>query len=157
MQTITLTKPAIIAGQYHKTGTELTVSDPSLIEQGYKNAKKQALRKRISEKVGDPETLLGVVSDASAYAIDQTAMDILAVNSSADSSYKAARIRLHEEFYGENTWAKTVDFSQKWFDQRKDKTIRLPVDIKGIETVFEDIAKSGIGVTNELEATQKSG
>jgi hypothetical protein len=157
MKNFKLLLPAIIAGQFLTAGTDVTVTDQSVVDAGYKAAKKQALRKRIEQKVGDPETLLGVVSDASAYAIDQTAMDILAVNTSADSSYKTARIRLHEEFYGADSWTKTVDFSQKWFEQRKAKQIRLPVDIKGIETVFADIAKSGIGVTNEIEAAQANG
>jgi len=152
METITLTQAAIIAGKYHTAWTELSVADASVVKKGYKAAEKQALRRKITEKVGDSETLLGVVSDAGAYAIDQTVLDILAVNASADSSYKSARIKLHNEFYGKNSWEKTVKFSQQWFEQRKAKKIRLPVDIKGIENVFNDIAQAGIGVTNEIEA-----
>ncbi len=153
MKKTILSKPAVIAGNYHPAGTEIAAT-PETIAHGYKMADRQKVRRGITRQVGDAETLLGITSDAAAYAIDQIAIDILALADSADSSYKNNRINLHEQFYGEGSWAKTVTFCQQWFDQRKTQQITLPVDIKGIESVFADVAASGTGVATVLKAAQ---
>ncbi len=157
MNKVTLTKPAIIAGQYHSKGSEITVFNLEVIEQGYKDAEKQVLRKKITKNVGDTESLLGTTADAVAYAIDDISMDILAVAGSANSSYKDKRIELYNNLHGDNAWDKAVVAAQSWFDNRKSGVIKLPIDIKGVETVFADVAKNGTGVTNEIEAALANG
>lgn len=112
---------------------------------------KKLIRNQISEKVADHQSLLGTVSDASVYAIDNMVIDILAVDMSTDSSYKKNRIKLFEELFGEGRWIKSVDFSRRWFDGRKTKKIKLPTDIKGLNSVLNDIATRGTGVANILE------
>lgn len=106
---------------------------------------KDQVRNQIS-LIADDKSLLGTTSDAATYAVDDTAMDILAVANSADSSYKKERIALFEQLHGEGSWSNAVTFSKEWFDARKDRKIKLPIDVKGIASVFNDVAERGTGV-----------
>ena len=151
MQTITLTKPALIAGQYHAAGSDVSVPDIAVIEQGYQIAEREKLRQKITKTAGDTQSLLGTAADASAYAIDDVAMDILAVAGSANSSYKDKRIELYNELHGVDAWDKAVSATQSWFDGRKSGAIKLPIDIKGVETMMADVAAKGTGITQVLE------
>jgi len=112
---------------------------------------KKFIRLTIEREVTDYKSLLGTTSDASSYALDDTVMDILAVEASADSSYKAARISLFEELHGEDSWQTAVTYSQAWFDKRKTKEIKLTTDVKGIQKVFEEVATRSTGVATILE------
>lgn len=109
------------------------------------------IRATIEEKVADDKSLLGTTADAASYALDDTAMDILAIEASADNSYKAARISLFQELHGTDSWKKAVTNAQKWFDLRKAGDIKLPSDVKGIQSVFTDVATRSTGVANILE------
>jgi len=112
---------------------------------------KDLVRSNITRNVADDKSLLGTISDAASYALDDTAMDILAVEASADSSYKAARISLFEELHGEDSWQTAVNHAQEWFDKRKTKEIKLTTDVKGIQEVFAEVATRSTGVAIILE------
>ena len=156
MQKIKLLAPAIIAGQFLTTGTEVTVKDQNVVDEGYKAAKKQALRNQITKKAGDAESLLGTTADAVAYAVDDISMDILAVAGSANSSYKEKRIELYNELHGDNAWDKAVVGAQNWFDNRKSGVVKLPIDVKGLASVMADVAAKGATVANILEQAASS-
>jgi len=115
--------------------------------------KKQFLRNKIQDGAGDVQSMLGTVSDVSAYTVDSLAVDILAVNNSGESSYKAERIRLFEELNGVG-WQKIVDIAEQWFNQRKAGEIRLPAIAKGIDKVFADVAKRSTNVADILQQAQ---
>jgi len=119
-----------------------------------KTIKKDALRTKIELNVGDDKSLLGTVSDAASYAIDDIAMSILALDNSDSSSYKTAKIELFEQLHGDNSWQTAVNNAQRWFDARKNGTIKLPPDIKGIEAVFQEVAVRSTGVSAEIEKYQ---
>ena len=151
MHQVTLTAPAFIAGKYHPLGTEISVSDESIVGTGYKTAERQLIRNKITNEAGDTKSLLGTVSDTASYMLDDTIMDVLAVEASADSSYKAKRISLYEELHGDDSWETVVTNAQSWFDKRKSGEIKLPSDVKSIESVFEDVATRSTGIANILE------
>jgi len=116
-----------------------------------KTIKKDAMRTNIALKVGDDKSLLGTVSDAASYAIDDMAMSILALDNSDSSSYKTEKIELFEQLHGDNSWQTAVNNAQAWFDARKSGTIKLPPDVKGVANVFQEIATRSTGVTEEIE------
>lgn len=151
MQHITLQKPAIISGKTYPANFSLKVSDLSLVEKGYALFEKQKVRRKIEQSAGDLASLLGTTSDAAAYALDDTAMDLLAITESDNSSYKSARIRLFEEQHGKGSWEKATMAAQRWFDGRKANTIQLPIDVKGIDSVFADIATRSTSTTQALK------
>ena len=117
-----------------------------------KQIKKEVLRTNIALKVGDDKSLLGTVSDAASYALDDVAMSVIALDSSDSSSYKTAKIELFEQLHGDNSWQIAVNNARAWFDARKNGTIKLPPDIKGISSVFQDIAARSTGVSAEIES-----
>jgi hypothetical protein len=112
---------------------------------------KEIIRTVILHNIADDKSLLGTTADAASYALDDTAIDILAVNASADSSYKSARIDLFEQLHGKDSWETAVSNAQSWFDKRKSGEIKLPPDVKGIESVFEDVATRSTGVATILQ------
>lgn len=148
---VTFQHPAVIAGQYYNANTELQLANQEQVEAGYKAAQKHQLRQKIKREIADPESLLGTTSDATAYTLDDTAMDILAVENSANSSYKEQRMSLYEQLHGEGAWDRAVIATQSWFDARVAKQIKLTIDVKGLDNVMSDVATRSTQMTNLLE------
>ncbi len=63
MKQVTLKAPAIINGTAYQKDKELTVSSDEIVEQGYKLAARESLRKVIYANVADPESMLGITAD----------------------------------------------------------------------------------------------
>ena len=154
METISvvLESSAIINGKTFKKGSAISVYDLATVNKGYKRYTKSKIRKKI-KVVGDTESLLGVVSDAAAYSLDAVAIDICAIAGSEDSSYKAQRILFFEKLYGAGAWNSSVSKAQEWVAARANKKIVLPVDAKGVATVFADVAARGHAVATILKSS----
>ena len=117
--------------------------------------KRDVVRQRITQKAGDQPTILGTTSDAALIALDHLSMDILAIDRSATSSYKTARIELYEEWHGGDKWALAVADANKWFQGRKAGVIKSPVDVKG-QRALESIAKRSTAVAEVLAEAQSA-
>ncbi|MDQ7091751.1 MAG: hypothetical protein Q9M50_14140 [Methylococcales bacterium] len=146
---INLTDDAIILDIFYEKNTTIS-SSIEAVEKGYDLARKNIIRNKILE-IGDDKSFIGTISDAASYAIDNITMDTLALSNSADSSYKKERISLFEKLHGVNSFANAVIKSQEWFDKRVSKEIILPIDNKGVERVFNDLATRGHAVASILK------
>ena len=112
--------------------------------------KMDVMRSEITNKAGDQAALLGTASDATLISIDNLAIDVLAMDKSANSSYKEARIEFYEHLHGKDAWSKAVVEAKQWFEGRKAGVIRSPVDVKGGKSVFAKIAQRATAVADIL-------
>ena len=115
----------------------------------------EEIRQKITDEAGDQPAILGTTSDAALIALDHLSMDILAIDRSATSSYKTARIELYEEWHGDDKWALAVADANKWFQGRKAGVIKSPVDVKG-QRALESIAKRSTAVAEVLAEAQSA-
>ena len=115
------------------------------------------LRQKITDEAGDLESIVGTTSDAAMIAIDNLAMDVLAIDKSAHSSYKEGRIELYEELHGEASWPRAVAGALQWFEGRKAGVIKSTVDVKGGTSALASIAQRSTAVANVLAAASADG
>lgn len=97
-------------------------------------------------------SIIGKVGDATSLNIDAMVHDIIAISETDNTDYSKARIRLFEEIHGENSWVSAVEFANHWHAGRKDKTIAMPFDAKGIAEVVTESAQLGGFVKSVIAA-----
>ena len=131
--------------------------DDESVKIAQKASRLQSIRKIIEKDAGDMSAIVGTSSDAAMIAIDNLAMDVLAIDKSAHSSYKEGRIELYEELHGEASWPRAVAGALQWFEGRKAGVIKSTVDVKGGTSVLASIAQRSTAVANVLAAASADG
>ena len=113
---------------------------------------KQFKRNKITTEVGDTNTLLGVMADNQTILLDLACINILSINEEQDSTTKANQINQITDLYNID-WDQIVIKAREWVTKRKNHDIKTTTSLKGLDTIFNDIATTSTKVTNVLSKT----
>ncbi len=151
MQDITLQAPAIIGGKRYPAGKTVTAT-PEAVETGIRRAARQDIRGKISDEVGDTESLLGTTADASAIAIlGVAALAVAAKGAGNYSDFKKALLDMMNALASGNDMA---SISQAFLDRVQSGEVILPAMAKGVGDVISDIETRSTAVARALVAAQ---
>lgn len=146
-QKIITTKPALIHGQLVEVGAELTVYDPSVVEQGYKDFERSQLRLKIAGSAGDTLSLLGTTSDAVQLLIlmECVRASALATANTFEEYKTGCKTGLDTLMQSNDSLNDLGAKCKEFLTQVEDKTVVLPYTVKyqanQIASIFDDVAK----------------
>ena len=110
---------------------------------------KQFKRYKITTEVGDTNTLLGVMADNQTVLLDLTCINLLSINKESESDHKTNQINQITDLYN-ISWDAIINKAQEWVTKRKNHEIKTTASLKGLDTIFNDIATTSTKVTNIL-------
>ena len=160
-QKIITTKPALIHGQLVETGTELTVYDPNVVEQGYKDFERSQLRLKIAGSAGDTLSLLGTTSDAVQLLIlmECVRASALATANTFDEYKAGCKTGLDALMQSSDSLNELGAKCKGFLTQVEDKKVIFPYTVKykidKLGSVFFDVAKRASLTSQILQSTIK--
>lgn len=114
---------------------------------------RQQVRDLIAKKVGDAESILGTVSDATGVLIVVALSDIVALSSSGSfDEYKKTRLAILSELSGD---AEITTLATKALSDLKAGKVVITASIKGLDSVLFESLNRSTQVTTILSNTDK--
>ncbi len=108
-----------------------------------------------ADKVGDVGHVLELATDAIVVSLDTLVQDLVTINQLPESdTYRQARIQVFEGQYGAGSWASSVGVAQRWYQGRVSGKVAMPIDIKGLQSLFNRLLRSGRGGIQVLQQMQ---
>lgn len=102
---------------------------------------KTGIRNEIKEKIGDTESMVGIMADVQVILLDLACIAITSATN-PDEQQKIAN------FYGLD-WQLIHLKANEWLNKRKTEEIKTTTKSKGLENIFQDIAYAST-VTSEI-------
>lgn len=147
---VTLTQPAVIAGQTYSAGKELTVAAQAVVDKGYAEYAKVVKRQQLKQLGLDDPTMLGKISDAAQFAIFGLARQVKAQKMALEESTTAEEyFNALKTLYANN--ASLVNFADLVLQGLEDGTIKLTPLVKGETQTAQEVLASFTATSSVFE------